>query len=581
MALTNTFGGAIMAIVKPKKKMEFTPPKGTERRFAVALRKVAKHSAGIIHTHVDGAKLVGETVMMARAVAYSQALDGWASRLVGKTNEEINAANQKTFKARSKVVGRELRRESGGPVGEAMRSLHDDQVKLIKSIPLDAAQRAQRLAREAMMDGTRAATVAEELANTEGVTLSRATLIARTEIAKSNATISQARAESVGLDRYFWRCVEDADVRDSHRAMADRSDQGETFSFSGPPEVDEGGAYNPGEIYNCFTGDTPVNLDNGLMILFRAFYQGQIIDITVDGVSFSVTPNHPILTGRGWIPASGIKQGDYLIQAIDQAFTPIENENNNSQLTFEKIFMALGSGVKSHPAHLFNFHGDVTDHDVDTITVDHHLLIDGMSEFFKCCGYLAFSVSDGRVCDPTILSGNSHVFKTNTPGLDEQGAAIVLGKIPHADQIGFRPGASLNSRPDKPSGDSQTVYSVNLGKPKLAYPLQICGDDFSLRQIRALIGGHSLTLGNIDAASPEALADNIRSEAAGGCSVFKIGSRFYKCLRVINAAFRDSFHGYVYSLQSVNGWFTITHKAIISKNCRCFAEIFIPEAEGL
>lgn len=96
------------------------------------------------------------------------------------------------------------------------------------------------------MGGKRASEVAAELARTEEVTASRATLIARTEIAKANATLTTARAQFVGATHYIWRTAEDADVRDSHAAM-----EGKIFRFDDPPYVEGEGNHGPGEIYNC------------------------------------------------------------------------------------------------------------------------------------------------------------------------------------------------------------------------------------------------------------------------------------------------------------------------------------------
>lgn len=239
---------------RKKKPGKFQTPASIERRYTAQLRKVARHTAGIINPHIDGATLINEVAMMKRINGYIDILDPWANNLVGKTIKEVDAANKRAFKARSKVVAEELKRESESSVGMRAAEIHKSQVDLIKTIPRDAAERAQKIAREAAIQGTRAGGIedlVQQMADTENYALFKATRIARTEISKANSALMQARAESIGLDRYYWRGAGDADMRDSHRAMMERSDAGETFLFSQPPEVDEGGAYNPGEIYNC------------------------------------------------------------------------------------------------------------------------------------------------------------------------------------------------------------------------------------------------------------------------------------------------------------------------------------------
>jgi SPP1 gp7 family putative phage head morphogenesis protein len=96
------------------------------------------------------------------------------------------------------------------------------------------------------MGGKRADEVAAELARSGEVTEGRATLIARTEIAKANSALTQARAEYVGASHYIWRTAEDGDVRESHAAM-----NGKIFRFDDPPYVEGEGNHGPGEFPNC------------------------------------------------------------------------------------------------------------------------------------------------------------------------------------------------------------------------------------------------------------------------------------------------------------------------------------------
>jgi hypothetical protein len=86
-----------------------------------------------------------------------------------------------------------------------MRELMAEQVDLITSLPIKAAQRVHKLTIEAMSDGTRAAEVAQEIMRTGHVTESRAKLIARTETSRTVTAMTQTRAEYVGSQGYIWR----------------------------------------------------------------------------------------------------------------------------------------------------------------------------------------------------------------------------------------------------------------------------------------------------------------------------------------------------------------------------------------
>jgi SPP1 gp7 family putative phage head morphogenesis protein len=131
-------------------------------------------------------------------------------------------------------------------VGDVMKLIQRRQVELIKSLPIEAGLRAQKLSQEAVMGGKRADEVAAELMKSGEVTESRATLIARTEIAKANAALTQARAGYVGATHYIWRTAEDGDVRESHAVM-----EGKIFRFDDPPYVEGEGNHGPGEFPNC------------------------------------------------------------------------------------------------------------------------------------------------------------------------------------------------------------------------------------------------------------------------------------------------------------------------------------------
>ena len=242
-------------MAKRKKKPPFGHPNAIEQRYAAQLKRVARHSGAITKSHTDEAGLITSeaATYMAAMKAYSEVITPWANRVAAQMIEAVNVSNAKDWSKLSKSIGRELRKEYMTTAGGAKaRAMHAESVNLIKSIPVDAAVRAQDLSREAMLGGRRPDEVAKMIAETGDVSASRATLIARTETAKANAMFTQARAQAIGADRYYWRSVEDESVRDSHVTMNGRSSQGESFTFEPPPEVDDDfGSYNPGEVPNC------------------------------------------------------------------------------------------------------------------------------------------------------------------------------------------------------------------------------------------------------------------------------------------------------------------------------------------
>lgn len=267
----------------------FRYPIETELAFERKLHVVAKAAAGVVMSFVDGHELVDEQGLRREVAAYSARLDRWANKAASHFLREVDEANLRSWDralgvsfaprkrkpkpakgithdaaptgivaAQSQVslrtVGRNLRTHfARSVIGLNARQLHEQQVDLITSLPTEAGLRAIRMARQAELDSTRASYVARELARTEEVTLNRATLIARTEIAKANWTLTKARAEYVGATHYYWRTMEDEDVRDAHAAV-----DGMVFAFDDPPDIEGEGVHGPGDFPNCRCYPEPI-----------------------------------------------------------------------------------------------------------------------------------------------------------------------------------------------------------------------------------------------------------------------------------------------------------------------------------
>lgn len=229
------------------RRSPFAVSQQIERDYMRSLRKVARVSGNIVETHVDGAVIIDPHKMVEALENYAKMIKPWATRKSGDMITKTAAKNFKAWRAQMRSIGKTLREEINQTAsGHVAQKLLTSQVDLIQSLPREAGQRAQELAMQAATGGRRASEVAEELERTTEVTENRAMLIARTEVAKSNAAINQSRAQAVGADTYVWRTMEDADVRESHDEV-----DGEVFSYADPPEFDDGGAYNPGEFCNC------------------------------------------------------------------------------------------------------------------------------------------------------------------------------------------------------------------------------------------------------------------------------------------------------------------------------------------
>ena len=238
---------------RKKQKADFRASRKVEQQFAVKLRKIANHIGEIVSSIADGtlssALKIGE--LMAR---FSEALVPWAEAVTRRMHLEIDARDKKQWVKYAEQMGVALREEvTTTPVGDVMRQLMAEQVSLIKSIPLEAAQRVHELTLKGLSDGTRSKEIADEIMRTGLVTRSRAITIARTETARTSSILTQVRAQKVGSTEFIWRTARDANVRASHKKL-----EGKTFRWDDPPECDPGHRALPGQIWNCRCWGEPV-----------------------------------------------------------------------------------------------------------------------------------------------------------------------------------------------------------------------------------------------------------------------------------------------------------------------------------
>ncbi|WP_447867193.1 phage head morphogenesis protein [Rahnella bonaserana] len=202
----------------------------------------------IVNGRYDGSN-DSVTEIMDALERYSEIITPWATKVAESFTIDVMRQNEKQWRQHSKDISSELRNMvDNAPVGQVMKSIVAEQIKYIKSLPLEAADRVydiQNKAIEAVVTGGRAEPFAKEIAASGDVSRSRANLIARTEIGRANGALDQARALSIGSNGYIWRTAEDGDVRHSHQEM-----DGKFVEWGRPPTLD-GMTGHAGELPNC------------------------------------------------------------------------------------------------------------------------------------------------------------------------------------------------------------------------------------------------------------------------------------------------------------------------------------------
>jgi SPP1 gp7 family putative phage head morphogenesis protein len=224
-----------------------------EIQYATQLRKVAHQVGMLINGFPPGDPAVVPT-MTDVLRRYAEALTPWAEATATRMLVDVNRRDEQAWMEQARELSRGLAVEiRTAPTGELMRALLADQVTLIKSLPLDAAQRVHDLTIAGLENSTRAKEIEKEIARSGQVSANRAKLIARTEVARTASVLTQARAEHIGSEGYIWRTSNDSDVRHSHKEM-----NGKYVRWDTPPKLSDGTVTHAGQIYNCRCYPEPV-----------------------------------------------------------------------------------------------------------------------------------------------------------------------------------------------------------------------------------------------------------------------------------------------------------------------------------
>jgi hypothetical protein len=268
---------------------------------------------------------------------------------------------------------------------------------------------------------------------------------------------------------------------------------------------------------------------------YSRLFEGEVVSIGLaDGGSLTVTPNHPILTQRGWIAAGEVIQGDHVVKAINPAaLVELIDPNHNDMETrveylADPAMMPLSSASFRVPTTPKAFHGDRSVNDeVRVIFSNRYLSLNRYSDFGK-------ALKDLRL-------GNGHRARV---GLPVKGALALLrkGLFAALSRLMGRLGAGLNR------GLAETAH----------------------------VNGASLgATADWKAEAMEAVAKRCGMASEGSPKFDGAFSSHVAFVQVTNIV-RAEYSGHVYNLQTENGWYTAN--GIITHNCACDIEYEV-EAE--
>lgn len=244
-----------------KQKQTWQQAKAGEAHYARQLRAVADQVDKLIRglPPDDQSTL---SILEEALRRYSQMLQPWADAVVARMLADVKRRDEAMWVQVSRDMGASIRQEiTKAPTGALLKAMLNENVALITSLPLEAAQRVHELALKKIETSGRADEIAKEIMRTGEVTRARATLIARTEVARAASGLIEARSTHIGSEAYIWRSSEDSDVRnvDGNPVGSHRLLNGKIIYWKSPPVASTNGVRaHAGQIYNCRCWPEPI-----------------------------------------------------------------------------------------------------------------------------------------------------------------------------------------------------------------------------------------------------------------------------------------------------------------------------------
>lgn len=324
----------------------------------------------------------------------------------------------------------------------------------------------------------------------------------------------------------------------------------------------------------CVMPDTIIASPDG-KAMTRSDYSGNIIEIsTANGRRLSVTPNHIMLTARGWIRAKNLVQGDEVINYCgwDKFISESNPANNNSIPTVEQIFAALiknsPMSAISVPATAKDFKGDVVkDSKIDIVPINSFLrnkLDSSVSKFLSDFPLIRTTESGevffhGECSTAHLLMGAGLAADGIMSGLDIAG---ILSRSPfaHHKLVGFRDSASYSIRLLQTSFNDRSGNGEFFGNCGFTHSRLIESGNFCNREFDFFWPPNANTIffqniSNCFVVAPKNISDLV--DAFSGIIEFDS----------IVSVNKSLYSGHVYDISSLSTLYICN--GILSSNCRC------------
>jgi len=369
--------------------------------------------------------------------------------------------------------------------------------------------------------------------------------------------------------------------------------EGKVFSISGaskdyPPlsEAPNGGTpFHP----RCVVGGTLITGPRPI-VSFSRWYEGEVVVIrTSGGNELTVTPNHPILTPKGWVAAGLLNEGNQIIRYLGQQgmMKGVDPDYIDIPTLIEEIASSLGhtGGVSSRsvPVAAEDFHGDGKGSKVCVIRTNSLLGDDRNTLTSKPFSYSLFSFANIGAMMLNAKSAAAKLIKRMffppsglVRSFNQSVAAGLVKALPscfHRFRVIF---SNFNSKLFQSSLNSCIMDSEGTGDIFLSFPGLIAIKDLFVTNRKRFKRMGFFRSAQRNSKLYKSSAERSFSNPEG----FGKGLQAFAgqiALDTIIHVNRYTFAGHVYNLQTKYNWYACN--TIITHNCKHREAPFIEKFE--
>ena len=387
--------------------------------------------------------------------------------------------------------------------------------------------------------------------------------LARTEMSRVLTDAQMDSFKANGYDEYMIICERTA-------CALCRPFDGQHFPLD---EMEVG--YNASPFHpNCVLPDTVIFAPDAEKLI-RSEYLGDIVEfVTSDGTRLSVTPNHIVLTSRGWVRAKNLVKGDKIVRYCGNVGNGVHAEptNDNGSVSVENLFTAVieagGGSSCTVPSSPIDLKGDVVaNSEIDIVNINSELrnkLDSSLRQLISDCSLVWTS----ETLEGVLPRQGSVALLLMGIGLASDGVMSGFGVL---DTL-F---GSESADSKLPRSRNVSEYNARILKTLVNdASADIIGFGEFLDALTAVVAGNNLSdikiddssVGDHNSVALESSADSGASDTEFGGNLTNGCSRIISVDNIVDINVRY-FSGHVYDTSCMSTLYIAN--SIISSNCLC------------